>query len=143
MASIPTASDISPSGGLNLDERTALQHFLGKNQTEAEVLFRENPLHYSDDLIWMGLVAFKYYFPCFESYLRSPESEKDTDSLISLIGILECRIDESRSCVDGVEHAIVECLDYCMLNFTKFGVGHTLYGNLESRANRLKALLGE
>jgi hypothetical protein len=138
---MPIASDISPSGGSNLDERTALQHFLGKNQTEAKALFRENPLHYSDDLIWMGSRAFMYYFPCFAAYLSSVASDSDADSLNALVGVLECRFGESLSCVAGAESAVNECLEYCLNHFEKFDVDPIIYGELIPRMRHLKAQL--
>jgi hypothetical protein len=45
----------------SLDERVAVERFLGKNLEEAEALFGENLCRYTEDLMWMGPVAFRYY----------------------------------------------------------------------------------
>ena len=37
----PSLADISPTLGLNLDEKRAVEHFLGKTSVQAEALFRE------------------------------------------------------------------------------------------------------
>ena len=46
--------DISPSNGLDLDERSALEHFFGKNQEDAVALFEENFGYYAEELTYMG-----------------------------------------------------------------------------------------
>ncbi len=60
---LPTAAEINVYD--SLDERYACKNFLGKNLGEAEELFRENALHYSEDLEWMGPVAFRYYIRAY------------------------------------------------------------------------------
>ena len=56
---IPTSNEINVYD--SLDERSACEHFQGKNLDEAELLFRENSLCYQEDLMWMGPMAFRYY----------------------------------------------------------------------------------
>ncbi len=91
-SSIPTAEDISPSNGLDLDERDALSHFLGKDVSEAGKLFRENFVHYAGDLHFMGASAFAYYFPAFADYFRSADSAGYGDVVNCLIVLLRIRM---------------------------------------------------
>lgn len=67
--------DISPSNGLDLDERSALEHFFGKNQEDAVALFEENFGYYAEELTYMGNKAFFYYLGSVKSYLERNEDQ--------------------------------------------------------------------
>ena len=69
--------DISPTNGLSLDERSALEHFFGKNQEDAVALFEENFGYYTEDLTYMGSKAFFYYLGSVKSYLERNEGKFD------------------------------------------------------------------
>ena len=73
--SIPSRADINVYD--SLDERSACEHFLGKNLDEAEALFRENFLYYQEDLMWMGPRAFQYYVRAAINHLRSDTASGD------------------------------------------------------------------
>lgn len=61
----------------SLDERVACEHFLGKDLSQAEALFRENGALHQEDLMWMGPVAFAYYLPAACRYLASRAADED------------------------------------------------------------------
>lgn len=90
-----THSDISPTNGLDLDERVALEHFYGKDQEEAVALFEENFGYYAEDLPYMGHEAFLYYIGSVRSYLERHEDEFDPSDYVStaydLLCVFECR----------------------------------------------------
>ena len=67
--------DISPSNGLDLDERSALEHFFGKNQEDAVALFEENFGYYAEELTYMGNKSFFYYLGSVKSYLGRNEDQ--------------------------------------------------------------------
>ena len=79
-----TRLDISPTNGLDLDERTALVHFFGKNQEDAATLFEENFGYYAEDLTYMGNKAFFYYLGSVKSYLESNEDELTPSDYVSI-----------------------------------------------------------
>lgn len=65
-----TRLDISPTDGLDLDERDALEYFFGKNQEEAAELLHQNFTHYIDYLAYMGDRAFYYYLGSVKLYIK-------------------------------------------------------------------------
>lgn len=67
--------DISPTDGLDLDERFALEHFLGKNQEEAAALLSLDFSYYMEDLSHMGEKAFLYYLGAVRLYLERGEEK--------------------------------------------------------------------
>src|ERR671921_640189 len=88
---LPTGDEINVFD--SLDERTAVQHFLGKDLKQAEALFRENFLAYQEDLMWMGPMAFRFYVPAAIDYLLSEEADHDADAVNSFCTLIEFRLD--------------------------------------------------
>lgn len=68
--SLPTERDFDPWNG-DLDAQCAWKHFGGLTLSEAHAKFRENPLYYQEDFMFMGGRAFAYYFPVVEEHLRT------------------------------------------------------------------------
>ncbi len=75
----PSAADISPTGGEDLDEQYALKHFLGRDVQGALELLRKSFVDYEEDLLFMGRRGFEYYLPAVLLYLQ----ELDADAFIS------------------------------------------------------------
>lgn len=68
----PSRKEISPTGGLDLDEQCALNNFYGLDGDAALKMFERDSdyLHiYFADLVHMGPVAFEYYAAVLERYL--------------------------------------------------------------------------
>jgi hypothetical protein len=103
---LPNAAEINLFD--SLDERTAVEHFLGKELKQAEALFRENFLVYQEDLMWMGPIAFRFYVPAAIDYLLSEQSDNDTDAVSSFCGVIEFRLDHEPAEVTPVGQLIRE-----------------------------------
>ena len=119
---MPTLLDISPTGGVDLDEKCAMEHFLGKTQEQASALFFENSIYFIDDLRWMGGRAFVYYLPSVIPYLTSPESRGDSDAVDSLISILRSRLEDDAECMHDARALVLRVLTLIQDNFPKFEV---------------------
>src|SRR5687767_9278711 len=79
-APLPSEEDFEAVGrDACLDAKTAWEHFGGLSLAEAYELFIDNPVNYQEDFMWMGTVAFAYYFPVLDRYLREvvPTDEDD------------------------------------------------------------------
>lgn len=114
----PTYEQITPTLGLNLDERTAAENFLGKTREEAERMFCESAIHYGEDLMWMGSEAFRYYFPAFEAYVKSPASTGDWSAVTQLLITMDHRI---KICGEqDLLNEFREVVPYCLANLSKF-----------------------
>lgn len=96
-----TRLDISPTNGLNLDERVALEHFGGKNQEDAATLFKEDFGYYAEDLTYMGNKAFFYYLGSVKLYLERNEDKFKPSDYVSiaydLLGVFRYKKDSSLS----------------------------------------------
>ena len=89
---IPTEEDINVFN--SLDERVAVEHFLGKSAEQAEKLFGENGLLYQEDLMWMGPMAFAFYLQAAANYVCGSQSEGDLSFVDSVIRVIDFRSDE-------------------------------------------------
>lgn len=76
----------------SLDEKVAVEHFLGKNLQQAEVLFAQNFSCYMEDLMWMGPRAFCYYVQAAISYLKSASAFGDSDAVIAFMSAVQVRL---------------------------------------------------
>jgi hypothetical protein len=135
---LPTFADLSPTQGRNLDEKVAVEHFLGKTQVEAECFFRENALYYQEDLMWMGDKGFAFYFPAFSSYLQSPYANGDSDALNCVTSVISFRLEQEPESIIQIREEILSLLDYCVDDFSKFGVEAEIYGDLNIRLVELR-----
>lgn len=138
---IPTLEDISPTKGLNLDEKVAIEHFLGKSVNAAQALFSENSLYYSGDLMWMGPKAFAYYFPAFAAYLRSESAKDDSDALNALADMITFRSEHEPDVMKAMREVLTNCIDSCLSDYAKFDVDEKIYGKLRSKLAELKVKL--
>ena len=88
-----TRKDISPTDGVDLDERMALEHFFGKSREEALELLRQDFSYYVEDLTYMGDKAFFYYLGAVKDYLEEGAfSPSDyVDMARELLGVFQYR----------------------------------------------------
>ncbi|TAE90526.1 MAG: hypothetical protein EAZ81_09695 [Verrucomicrobia bacterium] len=134
---LPTKEDISPTSGADLDECAALEHFFGKNQSEASTLFFENPEYFADDLMWMGRKAFAFYFPSLEPYIISKESAGDADIINALIGILKARLDDDPVSIKDCHTPVLRVLMFARENLEKFQVDTCVNGDVAGELSDL------
>jgi hypothetical protein len=93
LKTLPTESDINVFD--SLDERSAVQRFLGKWRDEIEGRCRDGfAMRVIHDLWWMGYPAFAYYVEAVVNYLESDASADDSDAASCFIGLIEFRLKE-------------------------------------------------
>jgi hypothetical protein len=138
---IPAADEINVYN--TLDERSACEHFLGKNLEEAELLFRENSPYYQEDLMWMGPAAFRYYVEAAIRYIQSDNAENDSEMIDSFAGILEFRLrNESNELLPVAERLAIACT-YVLESWNRFDISSAIYGDLSSRYTALQQTLSQ
>jgi hypothetical protein len=140
---LPTFADLSPTKGVNLDEKLALKNFLGKTLNEAESLFRENAIYYQESLMWMGDKGFCFYFRAYDSYLRSVHANGDCDALNCLNGLISFRVEHQPHSILQTKECILSLVNYCVEHFSKFEVNPDIYGDLGSKLVQLQSRVRE
>ena len=128
---LPTAEDINVHD--SLDERHACRVFFGKSIAEAEALFRENALFYSEDLLWMGPVGFQFYLAAYINYLLSPASAGDSDGINCFTGLLEFRTQQDSAALIPIQEVVTKACHKLVKDFAKFEANPDFYGPLSSR----------
>lgn len=79
MPHLPRKEDINVYD--TLDERSAVQHFLGKTREEIHERLREEYEYLQEDLAFMGPVAFAYYAPAWEQLFGAFADVAETDEV--------------------------------------------------------------
>ena len=120
MKHVPTKNEISPSNGIDLDERVALSHFYGMHYNQAVKLFEENFTYYINDLLWMGETAFFYYLKSIEIYISKNISE-DTPIFLyevsrSLLDLFEQRLNNSKKNIKNVSLVNIQNIFIAKIN---------------------------
>lgn len=87
IAAIPTRDDFDPTGDC-WNANHAWELFGGLTIDEAYVRFLEHPNYYQEDFMFMGGVAFRYYFPVVERYIRHVKVDPLRDDEVEAIWIL-------------------------------------------------------
>lgn len=121
--SLPAESDFDPWGG-DLDAQSAWRKFGGLTLEEAKVRFRENPLSYQEDFMFMGGKAFAYYFPVIEDYLRTVADIEGDDDHEAWILAHCIRNQFDRDDLRYVRHlsaGVLDLADYVHTNIHLFG----------------------
>jgi hypothetical protein len=139
--SIPTFDEINVHN--TLDERSACEHFLGKNLEEAELLFHQNSAYYQEDLMWMGPKAFCYYVESVIRYLQSDVAANDSAIISCFAGILEFRLSSDKAELLPVAKRLASACEYVINHWNKFSISAEIYGNLPSRYITLRQTLTE
>lgn len=126
---IPTREDININN--SPDEILAVEHFLGKNLSEAEKLFSQNPLYYQEDLMWMGVGAFRFYIQAAISYIQREAADNDYDTINCLAGILEFRLKHEYQELRPTAGMLTTFCRYILNHLDKFDA--EIYDDLQAR----------
>jgi hypothetical protein len=133
---LPTAKEINPFN--DLDGQLAERCFLGKSLAEAEALFRENSIYYQEDLMFMGIVAFRFYVPALISYIRSEAATSDSDIINCFAGLLESRLEYDANELTPIASDLAAACSYVIENYDGFDVMPEIYGDLRPRFENLR-----
>jgi hypothetical protein len=137
--SLPTLTDINVYD--SLDERSAVEHFLGKDVKQAEALFYDNFLYYQEDLMSMGPRAFCYYVEAALAYLLGPASNGDSDAVNCFCGIVEYQLENNGVAIKAARIRLHGAVCDILENFARYECDPEIYGDLPSRYRSLQLQL--
>lgn len=133
---IPSRQDINVYD--SLDERSACEHFLGKTLEQAEALFRENSLCYQEDLMFMGVGAFRFYVQAAISYIRSDSATGDSAIASCLASILEFRLEYETAELRPVADQLASICGYIVEHYERFDLAPEIFGDVRARFQLLQ-----
>ena len=120
--------------------RAACEHFFGKSLEQAVELFRSNHIYYQEDLRWMGPRPFRFYLPAAIRFIR--HETDDISGFIALFaGTLEFRLEHEAQKLKPVAAQLVELCDFLLEQWSKYGTGTEVYGDLRVRYRSLRESL--
>lgn len=120
---LPGEHDFSPFG--DLDSQSAWKHFGRLTLVQANEKFRENPLYYQEDFMFMGGGAFAYYFPVIDRYIRDAldSIEYVSNELLILAHCIRFQFEVDD--ISKVRHIIGDVLSlsaFVISNIRRFGL---------------------
>jgi hypothetical protein len=133
---LPTAKDINPFD--DLDGQRAERHFLGKTLEEAEALFREDSLTYQEDLMFMGVAAFRFYVQAAIRYIQSESATGDSDIISCFAAIFESRLEYDADELTSVAKQLAWACAYVLQNYDKFDLTPEIYSDLRPKFRDLQ-----
>jgi hypothetical protein len=133
---LPTRQDINVHD--SLDERSACEHFLGKSLQEAEALFRENSLHYQEDLMFMGVSAFRFYVRAAINYIQSEAATGDSAMVSCLASLLEHRLEYEAEELRPVADCLAAICGYVIEHYSRFDLTPEIFGDIRPRFHGLQ-----
>jgi len=86
---IPNQNDFGVSTG-DLDAIHAWKDFGGLTRSEAFVKFSSNPDFFQEDFMFMGQLAFVFYFPVVERYIFQSNIQDDEDEIEAMWILSHC-----------------------------------------------------
>jgi hypothetical protein len=137
-SNLPTRKEIDVYGCL--DGQYAVKNFLGKNLDQAEAMFRENFMHYGEDLMWMGPKAFCFYVDAAIHYLLSKDAKEDSDAVNSFLSAVRFQIQDHAEQISPAFPTLKTCIEQMLNDFDRYDCTPEIYGDLEGR---YQALLGK
>lgn len=114
----------------NLDAECAFRQFAGKSLEEAEELFRDNALHYQEDLLSMPSIAFNYYAPVFAKYVLSNDAKGDSDGASSFLHMVIELLQANRSlAAEETEQTLLAAAEIVVLRQAFYDADIDIYGD--------------
>ncbi len=126
---IPSEEDFYYDG--DVDERWALNHYLGKDLDFAEQRYYTlDPLSMVHDFTLVGCRAFRYYIFGAFRYLQSGHSKGEPDVYSALPEILDKKLSEDPRAFLPIAAYIIEFSQWAIENYGKFDVDPDIYGDV-------------
>ena len=129
---LPNREDINPYPG-DLDGQCAVENFLGKNRQQITSELARHSMSYQEDLMFMGPIAFCYYFPSVLDYLLEPGADGDADFINGICAVMEFRLEHDRDEIKATLSDMLRFAEIVQSSYGRFEVDEEIYGDLQAR----------
>ena len=124
-AAFPSRQDFDPTGDC-LDANHAWEMFGGLTIDQASLKFLEHPQYYQEDFMFMGGVAFRYYFPVLDRYIRDvkidPKLDDEAEALWILGYAIKAQLEpDNVALVEPIIHGIHDLTRHVRGNLFDYG----------------------
>ncbi len=136
---IPTQADWE-SESWDLDTQQAHRQFGGKSFEEAIELFKENAIHYQEDVCFMPRACFPFYARAYMAYLLSDASKDDSDGANCFFGFVKIRAEEIVR-TGSLYLAVADTLRHIATRQDWYDADQSIYGSFVEHADEALARL--
>lgn len=132
---LPTSEEINPIPKC-LDGQVALKHFLGKTEMQTFEMFIENFEVYQEDLMFMGVPAFLFYFPAAIRYAESIQIRNDPYVASTMLMVMRYRFKYDSSAIHALVPGMIAYCEGVIGRMEQMDSDRQLYGNLKGKYKR-------
>lgn len=129
---VPTELEINPVPE-DLDGQSAARNFLGKSVEDAELMFRELSNFHGEDLMFMGVIAFRYYIPAACRYLRSQLPDGYPNMFADFASTVQSRLEFEPEELKPVAAVLAETCADILARSTRFDEYDNLLHEMKTR----------
>ena len=140
--SLPGENDFDPWGGC-LDAQCAWRDFGGLSRQKAFDRFLENPVYYQEDFMFMGGVAFAYYYPVIERFLLETvtvDEPDDREAWILAHGIM-MQLQTSRDQIRHLQPRFLELSNFVRNNLQLFTADSDERDRIDQAWSQLESII--
>jgi len=130
-----------PSGKPFMDECYAFHNFYGKTIDEAELMFADNALRYSEDLMWMPDNCVPFYLMAYCNYLLSDASECGPEGASCFLMVVENQDKVIVARGGDLVTRVSSVLNRLEANQFWYGVSTGTYPDFKDRVKRCRNLI--
>ena len=139
---LPTCEEVAAD---SLDGRNAIKHFHGKSIAEAEEIFANGcrdciPLTYTEDLLWMEPVGFRFYIRAAIRVALSERANGEPDFINGLAGTIALWHEQHPGELVACARLIADFCDAVVEQFDRFDADPEIYTGLREQYQQLADL---
>ncbi len=97
-----------------------MRNFLGKSVDDAEAMFREREDIFGEDLMFMGIIAFRYYISAALRYVRSQLPDAHPPMIFGIAGTIAFRLEFEQGELRPVAAELATFCGEILERFTRF-----------------------
>jgi hypothetical protein len=100
-------------------------------------------MSYQEDLMFMGIRAFRFYLPAAVDYITSSQGSTDRDVANCLLSVAEHRLEYDSPAIRDVLPHILRFADHLLAHYDGFAFDPDIYGDLRLRVNAIRQTCAE
>jgi hypothetical protein len=139
---LPTRDEVAAN---SLDGSSAIEHFHGKTLAQAEELFAEGardsiPLTYTEDLMWMEPVGFRFYIRAAIRFALTDHATGECDFINGLAGAISLWHEQHPGEMLPCAGLLADFCSAVVEQFDRYGADPEIYVGLREQYQQLADL---
>ena len=109
--------------------------FNGVTYSDAFSMFREHAISRQEDVMFMPDACFPFYFNVYMDYLRSADSQNDSDAASCFFSLVDFKQTQIITLEKWIVRKTVETVGHIAANQIFYDAEHEIYGSFRERGH--------